>query len=76
MQSEYIYPIIIKGKRPETLEKNLNKFKLKCKEQALKDFIKTFSILDVAKISFVETINKSFDTDCTVYNIRIITSEF
>lgn len=76
MQSEYIYPIIIKGKRPETLEKNLNKFKLKCKEQALKDFIKTFSILDVAKISFVETITKSFGQDYTVYNIRIITSEF
>ena len=75
MQAEYSYPIIVKGKKPETLKRNLNKFKLKCKEQALKEFIKTYSILDVAKISFEETINKSFGQDYTVYNIRIITSE-
>ena len=76
MQAEYQYPIIIKGKKPETLERNLNKFKLKCKEKALKEFIKTYSILDVSKISFEEMITKSFGQDYTVYNISIMTSEF
>ena len=76
MQAEYQYPIIIKGKKPDILERNLNKFKLKCKEKALKEFIKTYSILDVPKIYFEEMITKSFGQDYTVYNIRIITSEF
>lgn len=76
MQAEYEYPIIIKGKKPDILERNLNKFKLKCKEKALKEFIKTYSILDVSKISFEETVTKSFGANYTVYNIRIMTSEF
>ena len=76
MQAEYEYPIMVKGKKPETLERNLNKFKSKCKEQAVKEFIKTYSILDVSKISFEEMITKSFGQNYTVYNIRIITDEF
>lgn len=76
MQAEYQYIIKVKGKKPETLERNLNKFKSKCKEQALKEFIKTYNILDVSKIYFTEMITKSFGQDYTVYNIRITTSEF
>ena len=76
MQAEYQYPIIIKGKKPDILERNLNNFKLKCKEKALKEYIKTYSILDISKIYFEEMVTKSFGQDYTVYNIRIITSEF
>lgn len=76
MQNEYKYPLITEGKKPETVERNLNKLKLKCKEKALKEFIKMYSILDVSKISFAEMITKSFGMNYFVYNIKITSSEF
>lgn len=76
MQNEYKYPLITKGKNPETIERNLNKLKLRCKEKALKEFIKMYSILDISRISFVEMITKSFGMNYFVYNIKIISDEF
>lgn len=56
-------------------ETKLNKFKLECKDKALEEFIKEYSILDVKTITFDESVEKDLPNITVYYYVDIVTSE-